>query len=155
MPESAHGAFGRRSEVRIGLRAHPALPWLLLPGGQASQLVTQAELAPLPNVRRWCSGVLSLRGNLTPVFDFGQWLGHAPLGAGAGVLVIAPGPEAVGLLCCEQPQLLDATPASAAAPAELREHLGRAYDCMHGKAFEFDACAWLRSVARTVPGRLQ
>lgn len=144
-----------RSEVRIGLRAHPSLPWLLLPPGTASQLVASSEVAPLPNVCAWCAGVLSLRGNLTPVFDLGGWLGQDSHGAGAGVLVIRPGAQALGLRCSETPQLIEATPVQATPPASLRAHLGQAFACAHGQAFEFDAHAWLRAVAREVPARVQ
>ena len=42
---------------------------LLLPSDEVSELVERSPVCKLPNTPTWFSGVISLRGNITPVFD--------------------------------------------------------------------------------------
>jgi CheW-like domain len=154
-PPSATPAFAPDGmSTRIGLRLHAAMPWLVLPGGLAAQLALDGRLAPLPNVKAWLLGVMNLRGNLVPVFDVGLAMGYAALPRGAPVLVIAPGPTAMAVACCEPPQLLEVGPAQAAAADDpMSAWTACCLPSALGRVYEFDPRAWLRRIGAQVPGR--
>jgi hypothetical protein len=141
------------TQSRIGFRLHAAWPMFVLPIGMASQLALDSVLAPVPNVKPWLRGVLNLRGNLVPVFDIGLWQDLEALPSSAQVLVIAPGPEAMGVLCCETPRLLPVySPGSVSANDPMSEFSNACFDTESGKAYEFNPQLWLRRVGRQVPG---
>jgi hypothetical protein len=138
----------------ISFRINSTLPAFVLPTGMASQLALDPVLAPVPNVKSWLRGVLNLRGNLVPVFDIGLWQGIEALPASAQVLVIAPGPEAMGVLCCETPSLLAVyNDSPVLANDAMSEFSSQCFDSEHGKVYEFNPQLWLRRVGRQVPGR--
>lgn len=142
------------TQTRIGFRINAALPVFVLPTGMASQLALEPLLAPVPNVKTWLRGVLNLRGNLVPVFDIGLWQGIEALPASSQVLVIAPGPEAMGVLCCETPRLLAVqSPGTLTANDPMNEFSNCCFDSELGKVYEFNPQAWLRRVGPQVPGR--
>jgi twitching motility protein PilI len=142
------------TSTRIGLRLHAAMPWLVLPGGLPSQLALDGRLAPVPNVKPWLLGVMNLRGNLVPVFDVGLAMGYAALPRGAPVLVIAPGPTAMAVACCERPQLLEVGPAQAAPADDPMSALASChFRSALGRVYEFDPRVWLRRIGAQVPGR--
>ncbi len=69
-----------RAAPKIAFRAHPALPWLVLPDGLPMQVVIDAVPVRVPNTQPWFLGVVSQRGVLLPVFDLAAWAGlrHDP-----------------------------------------------------------------------------
>ena len=139
-------------QTRISFRIHADLPAFVLPTGVSSQLALEPALAPVPNVKPWLRGVLNLRGNLVPVFDIGMWRGTEALPANAKVLVIAPGADAVGVLCSDSPSLLRVEVGEAVDASDpLATFSTTRFRCDAGYAYEFDARAWLKQVARQVP----
>jgi chemotaxis signal transduction protein len=151
---------------RIGLRPHPALPWLLLPNGVPAQVLTEAAQVKVPNTRKWFRGVVSQRGNLLPVFDIGEWAGHGPTVGddrqGPVVVVIGIGTDAFALLSHLSPGLvrvgrLDASPAGGTTHGALTDYLGQAWAVAPGgadtrHAYDFDARRWLGDVAQHLTG---
>lgn len=147
----------------IGLRPHPALPWLLLPDGVPAQVLADAALVKVPNTQDWFRGVVSQRGNLLPVFDLGEWAGHSrAVGEGRAaptVVAIGIGAEAFALLSHRQPGLLRVGQAAAAdhAPVHgrLADYLGPARPIAAGAsagehAHAFDARRWLGDIAHHI-----
>lgn len=143
-------------QTRVAFRVHEELPWLVLPSGVSSQLALDPVLAPIPNVKAWLRGVLNLRGNLVPVFDLGLSQGRTPLPDASNVLIVAPGTEAVALLCCEAPCLM-AVRTIGIVPdtdpmAVLSTHV---FSSQEGSVYEFDPRVWLRRAGRRVTGHQQ
>lgn len=146
-------ATGAPPQIRICFRIHEQLPWLLLPASVPSQLELAPVLAPVPNVKPWLRGVLNLRGNLAPVFDLGLWWGLDGLLATSQVLVVAPGHDAIAVLCIGQPSLLSVRAAGAVPGDDPMARISTTwFTSEHGPVYEFDAHAWLRQVGRQVPG---
>ena len=155
--------------LRIGLRPHAALPWLLLPDGIPAQILGDASVVKVPNTRDWFRGVVSQRGNLLPVFDLGHWagLGHTQGTAQATPLVIAVGigAEAFGLLSQQSPGLvrqaedaIDGDPV--ALPERLLGYLPQARmiaetgrdNAAPARACEFDVRRWISDIAHDITG---
>jgi hypothetical protein len=154
VPFAASPAHPVDTTTRIGLRLHPSMPWLALPIGLPSQLALDGRLAPVPNVKDWLLGVMNLRGNLVPVFDVGMALGLTALPRGAPVLVIAPGPNALAVVCCESPQLLEVGPARPTPSEDSMSTLAsQCFASTLGTVYEFDPRDWLKRIGTHVPGR--
>lgn len=150
----ANDVVSGATQSRISFRLHTAWPMFVLPAGMASQLALDPVLAPVPNVKSWLRGILNLRGNLVPVFDIGLWQGREALPASAQILVISPGPEAMGVLCCETPRLLAVRNLNSPVASDpMIEFSSRCFDSEQGKAYEFNPQLWLRRVGRQVPGQ--
>jgi chemotaxis signal transduction protein len=151
---------------RIGLRPHPALPWLLLPPGVPAQVLADAMLVRVPNTRKWFRGVVSQRGNLLPVFDLGEWVGQGltvgddrqePL-----VVMISIGTDTFALLSHATPSLVRVAPLDVAATepssyGPISGYLGQTWEVASGgadsrHAYDFDARLWLSDVARQLTG---
>jgi len=147
----------------IGVRPHPALPWLLLPDGVPAQVLADAVPVKVPNAQAWFRGVVSQRGNLLPVFDLGEWAGHGrTLGegrTGPTVVAVGIGAEAFALLSHRQPGLLfvgrEAVGNSAHREGPLADYLGHARPIAAGAAegehaHAFDARRWLGDIAHHI-----
>jgi twitching motility protein PilI len=55
------------------LREH----WLLAPREDVREVITPPKVTRVPGARSWLLGVANVRGNLLPVTDLGQLLGHS------------------------------------------------------------------------------
>lgn len=165
-PAAPHAVASDATAVpRIGMRPHPALPWLLLSDGLPAQVLSETSLVKVPNTRPWLRGVVSQRGNLLPVFDLAEWAGHgrtttednrSPI-----VVAIGVGADAFALLSHRAPGLVRITQGDAAAiesdhdHGPLSDYLGRALRVASGvtdtgHAYPFDARRWLGDIAQHI-----
>lgn len=139
-----------QSHACIAFGVHPALPWLALPDGQRAQMILDARVARIPNTQCWFRGMLSVRGNLLPVFDLAAWAGLQS--EADSVLTVEDGPHALALLSLGAPRVLRAhavrTPPAVATP--LTTHLGAAFQADELLLRSFDPFAWLRASARSI-----
>ena len=139
-----------RTAPRIAFRAHPALPWLVLPEGLPMQVLIDAAPVRVPNTHPWFLGVVSQRGVLLPVFDLAAWagLGHAPSDR-SQIVSIGNGTDACAMRCSGMPTLLALAPAAspgASQPAgdgPLDAYLDDRFDSAPGPARRFDIARWL------------
>ena len=67
LPEVDESVVGDKSFESHAVRAGNI--GLLLPDDRISELVENATVCRLPNTAAWFNGVISLRGNMIPVFD--------------------------------------------------------------------------------------
>lgn len=141
------------AQRRVGYRVHADFPWFVLPIGVQSQVALDAVLAPLPNVQRWFTGVLNLRGNLVPVFDIAGACGM-PLAdvKRSTVLVLQPNQQPFGVLCVEMPQVGTGVPVAATElPIQmqsLRPFLQSPLQLPFGLGHEFLFRAWIAWASR-------
>jgi hypothetical protein len=145
----------RHARPRITLRPHWDLPWLALPDGVGSQVIIDAVPVPVPNTRTWFSGVISVQGNLLPIFDLGLWADLTPIDRQyATIVALGQGIQACGLLCVSSPKLmLDLEPAPAGQDRDLGKlspFLGARAQSLDGSVIDFDYVAWLIAAAQGV-----
>lgn len=123
--------------LRYGFRA--AGIGLLLAEATGAELVSQGEVAPVPNAPFWLTGLMNLRGNLVPIVDMQAALGiGAAANPGAAmprtsaplVLVFGKSERAMGVLIEAAPQALrnlQAVEQSPPLPERLAPHAGAGY----------------------------
>ena len=70
---------------------------LLIQRGTLSEVVIQTPIYPMPNVPRWFTGVMNLRGNLIPIFDLHDLLKTGEPGQPRTILVLDQGIDGVGV----------------------------------------------------------
>lgn len=135
-----------RAAPKIAFRAHPDLPWLVLPDGLPMQVVIDATPVRVPNTQAWFLGVVSQRGVLLPVFDLAAWAGlhHAP-SARLQIAAIGHGSSACAMRCSGMPTLLSLTSdaRSTTTGSPLDAYLDGAFDSTSGAARGFDVVRWL------------
>lgn len=135
-----------RVAPRIAFRAHPALPWLVLPEGLPMQVLIDAAPVRVPNTHPWFLGVVSQRGVLLPVFDLAAWagLGHDPA-TRTQIVSIGNGADACAMRCSGMPLLLALAPATSPATGDrpLDAYLDDRFDSASGPARRFDIARWL------------
>jgi len=151
---------------RIGLRPHPALPWLVLPDGVPAQVLDDTALVKVPNVRPWFRGVVSQRGNLLPVFDLAEWGGRGKTindGRRPPIMVmVGTGAEVFALMSTDLPSLVRAEHIE--SPSDDTQDLGPLADYLGipwriapgttdtGYAYPFDLRRWLHDIAPRITG---
>lgn len=141
-------------EMRIAFRAGRALPWFILPARTVSQVVIAPQLARVPNAKGWLKGVISLNGNMAPVFDYSDWFEQQAVATPDCVLVIQPGPDAVGLVCSDRPRLLEVRePGPLPADDPLVNDCRQRFSSELGPVYEFSSLQWISRVAPHLPGR--
>ena len=79
---------------------------LLLPSGEVSELVDRLPVCKLPNTPGWFSGVSSLRGNITPIFDLHQLFGIATTSHRRRVIVVGTGETAIAFWVDDMPRMV-------------------------------------------------
>lgn len=79
---------------------------LLLPSDEVSELVERLPVCKLPNTPSWFSGVTSLRGNITPVFDLHELFGVSVVGGKRRLIVIGSGETAVSFWVDAMPSMV-------------------------------------------------
>jgi len=70
---------------------------LLLPRDSINEVVEHKSVCKLPNTPSWFSGIVSLRGNMVPVFNMVELISSAPIKVNTTLLVIGQGEEAVAV----------------------------------------------------------
>lgn len=115
---------------RYGFRIGPL--GLLFPGNCPGEIVTDTEICPIPHTRHWMLGVMTLRGNLIPVFDLHGLLFDSPVDLHKPmVLILDQGKQALGFVLKTPPQwltgLVEVAIADVPVPALLAGQVGKAY----------------------------
>lgn len=105
---------------------------LLFPENCTGEIVTDPEICPIPHTRSWMLGVMTLRGNLIPVFDLHSLLFEAPIELHKPmVLVLDQGKQAMGFVLKAPPQwligLVEMAVADVTVPEILAGQIGNVY----------------------------
>lgn len=79
---------------------------LLLPSGEVSELVEGLPVCKLPNTPGWFSGVTSLRGNITPLFDLHELFGVTVTSAKRRMIVVGSGDTSVSFWVDDMPHMV-------------------------------------------------
>jgi len=73
-----------------------------------SEIVINTKIYPIPNTQEWMKGLINVRGNLVPVFDFSLLLGFSVKPQEQKkLLVLGKESQAIGLLIDGLPQACD------------------------------------------------
>lgn len=137
---------------RYGFRV-ATLGFLIKPGC-SSEVLSSPDIWDLPGSAPWLLGLINLRSNLVPVFNFRRLFDLPPRESSAGqlVLVFDQGEKAVGILIDDFPKpLLDMTPLTSLPqlPAELQAHARGGYMKDDAVWLEFDHETFFEELART------
>jgi len=106
--EEAMSRAGSAREV-TSLTTHAVLVGdvgLLLPSTEVSELVDRFPVCKLPNTPEWFSGVSSLRGNITPIFDLHELFGASITSAKRRAIVIGSGETSVAFWIDGMPRMV-------------------------------------------------
>lgn len=156
---SAIDAGALATTPRIAFRAHPRLPWMLVPDGIPMQVLIDVVPVRVPNTRAWFRGMVSQRGNLLPVFDLAVWAGLESNDAKTLIVAVGVGASACAIVCAVAPTLLvprsplgrgDADTTDTAKTTALAPYLGPAFDSVEGSVREFDFRRWLATAAQDI-----
>ena len=103
---------------------------LLLPSDEVSELVERSPVCKLPNTPTWFSGVISLRGNITPVFDLHFLFGVEVSTVNRRLIVIGSGDTAVSFWVEQMPSMVslggeDVMAGDPPLPDVIRNHANR------------------------------
>lgn len=110
---------------------------------------------PIPNVPSWINGMISLRGNLIPVFKIDKFLtdGKTTGNENKVVFIIGQGPNAVGLSISELPvsveineEEIDAISPPADTPEIFSDCVNTAYDIENKIWLEIDIDAVINNI---------
>ena len=81
-----------------------------MPSGEVSELVEHLPICKLPNTPNWFSGVTSLRGNITPLFDLHELIGAKVTSKKRRIIVIGSGSTAVSFWVDDMPNMVTLGP---------------------------------------------
>lgn len=105
---------------------------LLLQANVVSEVIRPQAISTLPGAAPWLMGLISLRGNLVPLFDLALLLDAKDSDEGHGhlALILDKGSNAVGMAIDEFPQPLSQLQAilhMPQLPVALQEHVSASY----------------------------
>lgn len=121
--------------------------YILIDNSTPCEVVQSAQIYRIPNTPSWVLGVINLRGNLVPVFDFMKRLDEkTSLLENRRLLVLEQGERAIGIYIEGLPKALEIDPENpeqrAAIPTELpmaiRGHVTGAYRATDNIWLEID-----------------
>ena len=149
-------AVTERSRTRYGFRLGDI--GLLIEANTPSELLDQTPVYPLPNTPSWLLGLISLRGNLTPIFDLEAALGLQPAAEHRQrwLLILDQGESAVGCEINQWPETvmprrpLDRPPP---LPVGLAAYVGTAHHHENQVWLEFDHRGFFHSLAGRLADR--
>lgn len=95
---------GEQKRVRYGFRVDSL--GFLIDKNTVSEIVEQAVIYPVPHAPHWLAGLINLRGNLVPVFDFKLCLGLRKVYEKYYLLVLGKGDDTVCLKIDKLPHLV-------------------------------------------------
>lgn len=154
IPAAAASAAAAPPTLRIALRPHDALPWLLMPQGVALEVLIDASAVRVPNTNDWFHGVVSQRGNLLPIFDLATWAGlHVEPDRPRQVIVVGLPSRMFGLMSDATPalvQLQGMDGKQAGYTGALSPYLTFVHADGREEAYEFDASTWLAHVSQQI-----
>jgi twitching motility protein PilI len=104
----------------------------LFPENCLGEIVVAPEICPIPHTRSWMRGVMSLRGNLIPIFDLHGLLLDAPIDLHKPmVLILDQGKQALGFMLKEPPQwltgLIEAAEEALPLPDSIADQISKIY----------------------------
>jgi len=117
-----------------------------------SEIVINTQIYPIPNTQEWMKGLINVRGNLVPVFDFSLLLGFSAQHAEQKkLLVLGKESQAVGLLidglpqACEQSswKKMSCLPAQVAG---LEKYISNAYSSDDVVWMDFNQDDYFKSI---------
>ncbi|MGR9052865.1 MAG: chemotaxis protein CheW [Gammaproteobacteria bacterium] len=123
-------AADHHDRARYGFRVGPT--GFLFPKDCTGEVVIAPEICPIPYTRAWMLGIVSLRGNLLPVFDLEHLLFETPIPTHKPmVLILDQQTRSMGFVLKNSPEWLTAlTPAASAdipVPDILKSIITRCY----------------------------
>jgi twitching motility protein PilI len=144
-----------RQRARYGFRVGGI--GLLVGQDTVSEVLEQVPVYPLPNTPPWLLGLVSLRGNLVPVFDVKQFLEleDDKTQEKRRLLILDQGEKAVGVLIDGLPRVAvtrQALPRLPPLPAALRAHVTQAYVQDDLVWLEFDHQGFFRALGGRMAG---
>lgn len=72
------------------------------------EVVKSPEIYPLPNTKQWLCGLVNVRGNLVPVFDFARLISLASESTShENLLILGSGEKAIGILIDSVPRVCE------------------------------------------------
>lgn len=81
---------------------------ILIPENTMSEVMINFQIYPLPKTQAWMKGLVNLRGNLIPVYDFALLLGLTDSAKKyENLLILDTGEESIGLLIASLPLSCD------------------------------------------------
>jgi twitching motility protein PilI len=100
---------------------------LLLPSNEESELIENLPVCRLPNTPTWFNGVISLRGNMIPVFDVHELLGFEGKGKERKLIIVGVTETAAAFWVDEMPRMVmvtsdDSTRSSLPLPQLIKDH---------------------------------
>jgi twitching motility protein PilI len=127
---------------------------LLISSNTVSEVIEKATICPIPHTPSWLSGLINLRGNLLPVFDFQQLLALQRVNQNKQrILILDKGEQAVGIIVDDLPQALDANQKLSRLPPlppVLRACVSRAYSDGGAVWLEFNHQSFFLSLASQI-----
>lgn len=138
--------------IRYGFRVSTL--GFLIKTGCTSEVLLEPDIWDLPGSSPWLLGLVNLRSNLVPVFDFRQLFGLPPrdIAAAQLVLILDHGDKAAGLLVDDFPKPLfdmSALPGLPQLPEELHAHVRGGYMKDDGVWLELDHESFFENLARS------
>lgn len=119
-----------------------------------SEVVERPTVYPIPQTPSWLMGLLNLRGNLVPVFNFRLSLNLGGIAAEKQhLLLLDEGSDAVGFFVESLPQPVTPDhrlPNPPPLPEALREYVGAVYSSDDTVWLEFDHRGFFQALAATV-----
>lgn len=121
-----------------------------------SEVVKNAEIYPIPHTRDWMRGLINLRGNLVPVYDFSLLLGLSENRTQyENLLVLGKDSHSVGLLIDNIPRSYEigSWQKLAQAPCHLvglKDHVVDAYSYDDIMWLDFNHKGYFESIKRQV-----
>lgn len=108
------------------------------------EVMEDIAIHPIPNTQKWFLGMVNMRGNLVPVFDYKLLLNPGDNNLDRKkerLMIMDSGDRAVGVIIDELPKPVDLGEPEERLPdlpEILEEHVGKAYDCEQQIWLEFD-----------------
>lgn len=104
----------------------------LFPEHCLGEIVIAPDICPIPHTQPWMPGVMSLRGNLIPIFDLHGLLLEAPVDLHKPmILILDQGKQALGFVLKEPPQwlteLIEAPMAACPLPESIAAQVSTVY----------------------------
>jgi len=123
-----------------------------------SEITNNYEIYPFPNVPKWVLGLITLHGNLVPVFDLRSHLQSTQQAImRTHLLVIDEGEKAVGIYIDTLPRVLQLDPEDTlvaqvpdSIPAILIDHVRMAYDIENETWLEINYDSFFSSLTQSL-----
>jgi chemotaxis signal transduction protein len=148
------GKTRQLDQARYGFRVGTL--GLLIQERTLSEVIERVAIYPLPNTPGWLLGIINLRGNLLPVFDFKRLFDMTGEESEQGlILVLDKGAQAVGIVIDGLPGTLRGLRAITdmpPIPGALKSHVPAAYLCDSDVWLDLDHRGLFSSLSTRISG---